>query len=68
MLIEGRVLSNFSRIKKEISGFLRRLYEQKALPIIRLQDGLGNKLSPEEALALECIPFLEEIKGGHLIL
>ena len=43
------------RIKREIRGFFKSLYYQKDLLNIKIQDGLVNKISLQQARCLETI-------------
>ena len=50
------------RIKREIRGFFKSLYYQKDLLNIKIQDGLVNKISLQQARCLETIYEGDEIK------
>ena len=62
LLVGGRSIHNPRRIKQEIRGYFKKLYQQKQLPFIKVQEGLLNQISQDQASVIEVIPYEEEIK------
>ena len=59
-----RMIREPRAIKREVRRFYKDLYKQKVAPIIEFEEGLVNKISPEEAATLEALPTEEEIKSA----
>ncbi|XP_016185880.1 uncharacterized protein LOC107627558 [Arachis ipaensis] len=62
LLINGRLIRNQARIKIAIRDFYKSLYHQEESPLIGFRDGLVERISEDDALALEVQPNPEEIK------
>ena len=60
--INGRSIKEPRRIKIEARRFFKELYHQKSLPIIKIQEGLVQKIQYQDAVKLETIPTVEEVK------
>ncbi|XP_057755764.1 uncharacterized protein LOC130974943 [Arachis stenosperma] len=64
LMIHGRVVRNQTRIKVAIRGFYKGLYRQELVPRIGFRDGLVRQIDGAEAVALEVMPSVEEIRGA----
>ena len=60
--IDGRSVKDPMRIKIAARRYFKELYYQKPWPFIKIQDGLVQKLQFQDAINLESIPTLEEVK------
>lgn len=59
----GRSITRSPRlIKAAVRNFFKELYKQKEVPVINFQEELVNKITHQEAAALEVQPSAEEIK------
>ncbi|XP_016168594.1 uncharacterized protein LOC107611147 [Arachis ipaensis] len=62
LAINGRLIRNQARIKISIREFYKELYHQERSPEVGFRDGLVERISKEDSLALEVLPSPEEIK------
>ncbi|XP_016178091.1 uncharacterized protein LOC107620447 [Arachis ipaensis] len=62
LVINGRLIRNQARIKIAIMAFYKGLYHQERSPMVGFRDGLVERISEEDALALEVLPSLEEVR------
>nr|XP_025628683.1 uncharacterized protein LOC112721874 [Arachis hypogaea] len=62
LMVNGRLIRNQARIKTAIRDFYKGLYHQETSPVIGFRDGLVKQINEEEALELEMLPTVEEIK------
>ncbi|XP_015954817.1 uncharacterized protein LOC107479185 [Arachis duranensis] len=62
LMIHGRVVRNQARIKVAIRDFYKDLYQQEVSPNVGFRDGLVMQIDMEEAIEVELMPSVEEIK------
>ncbi|XP_016164370.1 uncharacterized protein LOC107606876 [Arachis ipaensis] len=62
LVINGRLIRNQARIKIAIRDFYKDLYHQERSPVVGFRNGLVNRITEEDSIALERIPTMEEIK------
>ncbi|XP_057760991.1 uncharacterized protein LOC130981408 [Arachis stenosperma] len=62
LIINGRLIRNQVRIKIAITEFYKGLYHQEKSPMVDFRDGLVERISEEDALALEMLPTPEEVR------
>ncbi|XP_057719723.1 uncharacterized protein LOC130934152 [Arachis stenosperma] len=62
LLINGRMIRNQARIKLAIREFYKDLYHQERSPEVGFRDGLVERISEEDSIALEMLPSPEEVK------
>ena len=62
MKLEGRSIEDPRRTKIEVRRYFKELYQQKNLPIIRIEDRLVRKIQEHEAENLELMPSEKEVK------
>ena len=60
---KGRcILRDPRSIKGEVRRIFKELYKQKEVPFIEFEEGLVNRISPDDVALLEVMPLEEEIK------
>ncbi|XP_016178310.1 uncharacterized protein LOC107620695 [Arachis ipaensis] len=62
LIINGRLIRNQARIKLAVREFYKDLYHQERSPEMGFRDGLVERISDEDFIALEMLPSPEEIK------
>ncbi|XP_057760934.1 uncharacterized protein LOC130981359 [Arachis stenosperma] len=62
LAVNGRLIRNQARIKIAIREFYKELYHQERSPEVGFRDGLVERISDEDSLALEVLPSPEEVK------
>ncbi|XP_020964247.1 uncharacterized protein LOC107648682 [Arachis ipaensis] len=64
LMVHGRLVRNQDRIKVAIRDFYKDLYHQEKSPNIGFREGLVKQLDEGEAIELEVMPTVEEIKAA----
>ncbi|XP_015943184.1 uncharacterized protein LOC107468415 [Arachis duranensis] len=62
LVINGRLTRNQARIKITITKFYKDLYHQEKSPMVGFRDSLVERISEEDALALEMLPTPQEVR------
>ncbi|XP_025703189.1 uncharacterized protein [Arachis hypogaea] len=62
LIINGRLIRNQVRIKIAITEFYKGLHHQEKSPMVGFRDGLVERISEEDVLALEMLPTPEEVR------
>ncbi|XP_016177840.1 uncharacterized protein LOC107620142 [Arachis ipaensis] len=62
LVINGRLVRNQARIKIAIREFYKDLYHQERSLEVGFRDGLVERISEEDSLALELLPSPKEVK------